>query len=136
MIAAAGLVVVKLDLEGIAVVAVLGYRGQGGVALGADGHILVAFPIDDQMAGHVLLIGAGGQKAVPVLHNDVQSMHPGGIKEAVFVADNPLRCDPPGSPRAHVSAGDQQQGGQYKAADPVDAMVSEHGITPDNRRCS
>ena len=75
MIALAVFVMVEFDFEAVTAAAEVGNRAEGGVALGADGDILVGFSVNDDRAGAVFLIGAGLYKTVPVVHDNIQSMH-------------------------------------------------------------
>ena len=58
---------VEFDLEAISVIAVCRDRGQRGVSLGADCDIGILFAVDNDRAGRVFLVGAGFDKAVPVV---------------------------------------------------------------------
>ena len=88
MIGLAGYIVVKLHLEAVALAAHAGNAGKGGIPLGPDGRVADGFPVDDQGAGDVGLTGGLGQHLLPFrhIHLDIQSMHPGIVKQAGFVS--------------------------------------------------
>ncbi len=73
-------IVVKLHFETISVVAIAGHLGQRGISFGPDGHILIALVVDDQVTQDVLLVGAALQEPLPVVHDNVNGMDPGGIE--------------------------------------------------------
>ena len=130
MVGQAAVVVVKLDLEAVAVVAVVFHLGQGGVALGPDGHVGVGLPVDDHGAVGVLLAGAGLQESVPVVHNDVKGMDRSGVEEPVLVSHGRGGGLDAQTLPVHEDHRQEHRQGHGPAADPVDILVGGHGAPP------
>ena len=126
----AAVVVVKLDLEAVAVVAVVFHLGQRGVALGPDGHVGVGLPVDDHGAVGVLLAGAGLQESVPVIHDDVQGMDRAGVEESVLVSHGRGGGLDAQALPVHEDHRQEHRQGHGPAADPVDILVGGHGAPP------
>lgn len=116
-------IVVKLDLEAVAVIAVVGHLGERGISLGPDSYVFVGLIVDHQGAEDVLLIGAGVQKALPVVHNDVNGVDPAGVKEALFVSAAIGDGLYPQALPVHEGHREDQGQGDDNAADPIDALM-------------
>ena len=134
------IVMIELDLKAVAVVAVGGHLGQGGVALGPDGHVAVGFLVDDHGAKGVLLRGAGFQEAFPIVHPDVDGVHGACVKQPGLIAHGSgggLNAQAFG---VHEQHGDDQRGRQDEVANSIDGLVRGHGwhlrLSPYSRRCS
>ena len=135
----ARLIMIELDFEAVTIVAVGRDGGKRRVPLCADGDVAVFFAVDYNRAGGVFLVGALLDEAVPVVHDDIERMHAGGIEQAAFVADPVVFADQPGRRRAHIAAGYNERYSQHDAAGAVDVPLSQHGVillSPYSRRYS
>ena len=129
-------IVVEFDFEAVPVVPISGHGAEGRVPLGPDAHVPAGFPVDDHRAGRILLVLAGVDKAVPIVHHDVHRMDPAGSKEPVFIAHGPgCRLEPQGL-AVDKQQRDRQRQRQDQTAEPVDVSVRRHSLTPCSRRCS
>ena len=86
MVGTHAVVVVELHLEAVTVIAAGCHGGEGGVALGADGRALHGLAVDGQGTELVLLVRAGLQESLPVLHLQVDGMDPPGVEEPRLIA--------------------------------------------------
>ncbi len=86
MVGTHAIVVVELHLEAVAVIAVGRHGGEGGVALGADGRALHGLAVDGQGTELVLLVRAGLQESLPVLHPQIDGVDLSGGEEPLLVA--------------------------------------------------
>ena len=77
---------IKFQLEAVPAAPQGGNHAQGGVSLGPDPHVLIGLPVDDRRAGGVFLILAGFDEAVPVVHDNIQGVYPGGIEQPGLIA--------------------------------------------------
>ena len=93
VIAFSVIILVKLDLETVPIAVHGRNRTERGIALGTNTHIAVGLAVDHHRANRILLVLAGLEKAVPVIHNDIDTMDPFGIKEFLLVAHD-LLCRP------------------------------------------
>ena len=131
-----GYKMVKFHLEGVSRGAERRHRGQGGVALGADGDMAEPFTVDDDVAVCVLLRGGVGDEAVPVLHDDVDGMHRALVKQPAFVAERISIRAPSRLHAAPQQHGYQQHYRHCAYAESIQRFCFPHGITPYSRRCS
>ena len=67
----AAVVVVKFQLEAVAVAVHGGDHGERGVSLSPNGSILIRLTVDNHSALGIFLVFAGLQKAVPIVHDDI-----------------------------------------------------------------
>ena len=128
--------VVKFHLEGVPLGTQGGHGGQGGVALGADGHVVILFPVDRDIAVHIFLGCGVGNEIVPTVHGDVNGMHDALIEQEAFVPHG-MAAVP--AYRFHHAPQRQRQHQHQRcgrAADAIHRFCFQHGITPYNRRCS
>ena len=122
----ARLIVVKLNFEAVAVVAVGRNGRKRGVSLAADGDVFVAFSVDHHRAGSIFLILAGFKEALPVVHHNIDGMHIALIKKPVFITDSVIRFDPSRARRSHISARRRQRQRQYQTADTLNVLMPQH----------
>ena len=123
MIAFALLILVKLDLEAVPAAVHVSHGAQGGVALCADARIFERFPVDHQIAGRILLALTGFDKAVPVVHHDIQRVHPRAVKNAVFIADRMRRRFDAERPAAAEHCRNHERDCDNDDTEPVDTLV-------------
>ena len=81
---------VKFNLKAVPVISISRNHAQGSISFCADACILKCLLVDYQAAQFIFLILAGLQKPVPVIHNNINRMHPGSIKQSLFIA-HPVR---------------------------------------------
>ena len=77
---------VKFYFKAVSVIAIALNLGMRGVALGTYAYIPEGLAVDSDRAGRVFLIGAGADKAVPVVHYNIKGVDCAGIKKPVFIA--------------------------------------------------
>ena len=136
VIGAAGIVVIKLHFEAVTVAVKRGHRRKRRIALRANSRNLEHLAINRHRARGILLVLAGGDEGLPVIHLDIYFMDHRVVKDEVLVAHlhalvsrRPLR-------RKHEHGREQKrQHGSYRA-DNAYVLVSSHAPSPYSRRCS
>ena len=128
----ARLIMVKLHLEAVPVVVILGHGAQRRIPLGADAHGALAFAVDLNRAGAIFLIGAGGDKCVPVVHLNIDAVDGILAEQVGFIGlgAGAAAFQLAGGGQGRKPGGQQQGQRQHGAADAVDFLGAKHGAHP------
>ena len=89
VVALALVIMVKFQLEAVAVAAHLGHRGQRGVPLRPNANALIRLVVNDHCAQGVLLILTDFNKLLPVVHHNVDGMYLGRVKQLRLITHHP-----------------------------------------------
>ncbi len=120
VIGVAAVIVVEFDFEAVAVIPIGAHHAQGGIALGAERNVAIGFVVDDDPAGLVFLIFAGFEEALPIVHDDINGVHAGGVKQPRLIAPRVIRALKPEPFRVAEQHRYQQDEDERRTADPVD----------------
>ena len=123
LVGLAGLVVVELELEAVALGAHRGHRGQRGVALAADRDAFDRLIVDDHAARRVFLARRRLDEGVPVVDHDVDRVDTGGVEQRLFVAHRAGGGRETQRLAVHEEDRDQQGEQRDDNADPVDVFM-------------
>lgn len=126
---------VELDLQTVALVAVVLGEAQRIVALSAQADVVDAFAVDDEVGGPVLLLWRCGEKRLPVVDLDVDGVHARGVEQPRGVARLCRRRREPKALAVHKCERHQHRDADNGETEPVDVLALQHRITPCNRRC-
>ena len=123
MIGLSVFILVKLQLEAVALAAHRADRTQRGISLRPDADVSVALAVDHHCAGAVFFTLTSLDKSIPVIHHNVHGMYEGGVEELVLIAHVPACGNNAERGSAHEQKTQQQRDHEGGNADFVDMSV-------------
>ena len=84
------IVLIEFDLKTVSAGIHRGDGAEGGVAFAPDAHIFEGFSVDDDTAHGIFLALCGGEKAFPIVNDDVDGVDLFCVKQSGLIAHSPL----------------------------------------------
>ena len=117
---------IKLDLKTIAVIAIRLHLRQRCISLRADRHIPKRLAVNHDRTYRIFLVRARTEKSFPVIHHNVDRMHGGCLKQALFVTSDCGRLLYAKVTAIHKKDGKNERRDNGRAANPIQMLMSRH----------
>ena len=129
------IIVVKLHLKAVTIAVHGRNGGQGRIALAANAYVFIGFPVDHHSGGVVLLACGVINKPVPIVHDNINGMHPCIVEQTIFIAHGMCHGLNAQCAAIHKQNGNDQDQDCDNPCYFVKMFTPGHTLTPCSRRC-